>query len=144
MKTFAEKLDENRRNKQEIRASNSLTIARVSPSAEFSLAASKLAGTSLDISYDYLEQLKNYQKVYGNFQREKSGGASSSGVMIMISDGSSEPKNIDPTEMPKFEYKQPSLASVFSSSIIDMALLVLYNLIFFTGAFVSFIKFDLR
>ena len=142
---FGAKLDEERQNKQNVQAGLSLTLARISPAADFSLAAASLAGTSLAISQDFLDQAKIYQSIFKKFQQEKSGGSSGGGMtMMMITDGDEEPPNIDPSELPKFNFNQPSLSNAVSASLSDFGLLSTYTILFFFGAYLAFRKFDLR
>lgn len=142
---FGNNLDEERRNKQNIQANLSLGFARISPASEFTLAATSLAGTSLLLSQDFLNQAKTYQSIFKNFQQQKSGGSSGRGMsLMMIDDGDEEPPDIDPTELPEFNFKQSDFTQSFTSSIIDFGLLTSYSILFFFGAFLSFRKFDLR
>jgi ABC-type transport system involved in multi-copper enzyme maturation permease subunit len=144
MNIFRGKLNEERQNKLNSQAELALSISRISPASSFSLAASNLAGTSLDLGRSYQEQAKNYQKNYGDFQREKSGGSSGGGMMLMMIRDDGEPPSIDPSELPVFAFKQPRIASVFEESAIDLTILIIFNLLFFAGAFIRFNRFDLR
>jgi len=142
---FGHTLDEERRNKQAAQAGLSLNLARISPASAFTLAASSLAGTSLSMSQEFLVQAKIYQSIFKNFQQEKSGGSSGSGMtMMMITEGEEAPPDIDPTELPEFLFSRPNLTQSLSNSLIDFGLLSSYSILFFFGAFLSFRKFDLR
>jgi len=46
--------------------------------------------------------------------------------------------------MPKVEFRRISLASVLKNVMPDFILLVFYGFLFFTGAYVAFLKYDLR
>ncbi len=144
MSVFGGQLDEERQNRLNRQADLALAISRISPASSFSLAASNLAGTSLDLGRSYLEQAKNYQKIYGDFQREKSGGSSGGGMILMMINGGDEPPSIDPSELPVFNFEPPRLAEVTAASAKDFTILVLFNLLFFAGAFIRFNRFDLR
>ena len=143
MNTLISKLNEERRNKQEVQQNLSFAISRVSPATSFSFAASSLAGTSVDLMKNYKEQASNYQKVFANFQIEKTGGTTDRGLR-MVQRGGEDVETIDPAELPKFEFQNASFVESLSSSIIDIGLLFLFNIIFFAGSFVSFLRFDLR
>jgi ABC-type transport system involved in multi-copper enzyme maturation permease subunit len=144
MNIFGGKLEEERQNKLNRQAELALSISRISPASSFSLAASNLAGTSLDLGKSYQEQAKNYQRIYGDFQREKSGGSSGGRmILMMIRDGDEQP-SIDPSELPIFTFEPPRFAAVIAESAIDLTILIVFNLLFFTGAFVRFSRFDLR
>ena len=146
MNEFAEKLNEQRRNKQHEQQNLALAIARISPSTSYSLAVTNLAGTSLNMQRDYVEQADAYQNVFANFQREKTGMTTGGGIMIItrVTEEDEEPPVIDPTELPEFKYQPLNFASVFQNSITDIGLLLLYNIILFGASFVSFLRYDLR
>ena len=48
-RTFAEQINEDRRNREAVQQKLALNIARISPAASFSLASADLAGTSLEL-----------------------------------------------------------------------------------------------
>jgi ABC-2 type transport system permease protein len=144
MNSFGAKLDEERKNRQNVQSNLSLTFARISPAAQFSLASSCIAGTSLTLSQEFLDQAKNYQNVFKSFQQAKSGGSSGGRMqMIMVNEGE-EPPDIDPTELPEFVYKEANLDSIIVASLGDFGLLIIYTFIFFAGAYMAFRRFDLR
>jgi len=140
---LAGRLNEDRLNREQVQQRIALSIARLSPASVFSLASSDLAGTSLDLKQRYLEAANAYQQMYEAFIREKTG--SSGGFMIMIGGQSEkEPDPIDPMELPAFEYKQPETASFVEKSMLDLGLLLVFNLVFFAGAFITFLRYDVR
>lgn len=142
---LAGQLNEDRRNKEAAQQRVALGIARLSPTAVFSLASTNLAGTSLNLKERYQEQANAYQQSYAQFIREKTGD--NSGFMItMRSDGEEEeePPPIDTSELPQFSYEDPDTATFFEASLLDLGLLALFNLIFFAGAFVAFLRYDVR
>ena len=64
--------------------------------------------------------------------------------MFKIGDDEEEPDPIDPSEMPGFQFTHTGTVKALASSVIDLGLLALFNLIFFAGAFISFLRYDLR
>ncbi|MEM7354460.1 MAG: ABC transporter permease subunit [Acidobacteriota bacterium] len=144
------RLAEARRNRQAVQEKLAFGLARLSPAAAFSIAATGLADTALALPRHYLDQAKAYREVFERFQKEKSGGRSSGGIRIAVrvasADGETpeEEPAIDPRELPAFEYAPPSTASVVRDTAPDLALLALYNLLFFAGAFVAFLRYDVR
>ena len=140
-------LTEKRRSQQGTQQALAFGLARISPAAALNLATQNLAATSLNLESHFRSQLEQYQATYGRFQAEKSGGKRSGGGMrIQIQTGEEEiePEPIDPLELPAFDYQPPSLASGLQSAIPDLALLVGFNLLFFTASFVSFLRYDPR
>jgi hypothetical protein len=139
------RLSENRRNRQTTQQRLALGIARLSPASAFSLAAAGLAGTSLDLPQRYMSQVATYQERFASFQQEKT-GRSSGGIRMMIKTGDEEdePGPIDVTELPAFVWQPPSTSEVIRAGVFDLSVLALFNLLFFSGAFVAFLRYDVR
>jgi ABC-type transport system involved in multi-copper enzyme maturation permease subunit len=140
------RLTEERRNRQFAQQKLALGIARLSPASAFSLAASQLAGTSLGLPEHYLSQVSSYQERFAAFQQEKT-GRSGGGVRMVIKmsdDEEDEPGPIDPAELPAFVFDPPPMGSVLRAGIFDLSLLALFNLLFFSGAFLVFLRYDVR
>jgi len=144
MNEFSEKLNEERRNKENVRQDLGLGISRVSPSSVLSLALSSLAGTSMKLIRDYHTQAKNYQKIFADFQKEKTGATSGSGMMFIVRNDGNDVKKINPDELPKFVFKYPEFEETFSEALFDITILILFNILFFVLSFTAFLKYDLR
>jgi ABC-type transport system involved in multi-copper enzyme maturation permease subunit len=145
LNSFFEKLNGERTNKQNVQENVALNISRISPSASFSLATAGLAGTSLELVRQYREQAANYQKVFARFQKEKTGSTSGGGMMFIIrNDGDNKPPEVNPAELPKFDFKTQSFSAALYSSLGDFGLLIVFNIVFFGLAYYKFLKFDLR
>ncbi len=142
---FGGRLNEERSNRETVQQSVALGIARLSPTSVFSLASANLAGTSLDLKHRYAEASSSYQQAYAQFIREKTGGAGG-GFRISIrgGDDEEEPPPIDPYELPVFEYEEPASSTLINDALLDVGLLLLFNLFFFAGAFVAFLRYDVR
>jgi len=146
IRSLDERLGEERRNRQQSQQSLALGIARISPASTFSLAVSNLAGTSLTLPQEYLNQVSAYQERFAAFQTEKT-GRSAGGIRMMIKFGDEEedePGPIDPSELPAFVWTPPPTAEVIRAGIFDLSLLGLFNILFFSGAFVAFLRYDVR
>lgn len=144
---LSHRLDEERRNRQFQQQRLAFNLARISPSAVFSLATTHLAGTSLELKHHFFNEAKGYQKTYGEFQREKTGHVLGHGqVLLAIRSGGEEEEEptVDPSELPTFNYRSPSLPDMVNSAALDVGLLILFNMLFFSGAFVGFLKYDVR
>mgnify|MGYP003347480510 CR=1 FL=1 len=59
-------------------------------------------------------------------------------------DDGEEPETIDASELPEFQFQKATFSSTAKESILDLGLLILFNLVFFGGAFFAFLKYDLR
>ncbi len=139
---FAEQLNEDRRNRENVQQKLALNIARISPTASFSLASADLAGTSLELKRRFQTTANDYQEKYAQFIDEKTDGMGGGWWSRGESETQADP--IDPYELPQYNYEEPPSGELISGALPDMALLAMFNLIFFVGAFVSFLKYDVR
>lgn len=144
---FSHRLDEERKNRQIEQQRLAFNLARISPSAIFSFAATRLAETSLDLKQHFRKEALGYQSTYAEFMKEKTGMVLGPGeilIAIRRSDDEEEEQTINPNELPPFEYHPMPLSEVLNAATIDMGLLILFNLLFFAGAFVRFLRYDVR
>jgi ABC-type transport system involved in multi-copper enzyme maturation permease subunit len=142
---FSARLNEERANRQEVQSAVALGIARVSPSASFSLAAATLAGTSVSMKDRYLTAARGYQQTFGKFILDKTGMNPGGGMVFRMRTGDAEkPKPIDTHELPGFIYQPVMMADVLPPAMADLALLVLCSIVFFAVAHAAFRRYDLR
>ena len=145
MNVFVEQLNEQRAAKSDLRTSVALSLARISPTASFSLAASDLAYTSMELRTSYIEAANAYQHEFAAFMQSKDadfGGNRYRGHGRSADE--EEPDPIDTRELPLFSYQQPPVSEAIRASLPDLGLLFLFNAVFFVGAFVRFLRYDLR
>lgn len=145
-KSLTQRLNEDRMNRQRQRERFAFLFARFSPASSFTLAATELAGTSLRLKNRFVDQAVSYQQSYAQFLKEKTGGMlpGAGMVFITVDDDDKEPEPINGREIPSFVYKKPALATVINSALPDFGMLLAFNIIFFAGAFVAFLRFDVR
>ena len=147
--SLSRQLGEERQNRQRAQEKYAFTLARISPATSLSLAASHLSGTSLSLKDRFDRQARDYQEAFGKFMKEKTG--MNPGGMIRIRktiiDGESEavkPETINPRELPTTNPIRLSLAEAIYPALKDIGLLILYNFLFFAGAFIAFLRYDVR
>jgi hypothetical protein len=51
---------------------------------------------------------------------------------------------VDMSEAPKFTDPEYSFSTAIAGSLVDLGLLTLFNILAFVGAFVAFLRFDMR
>jgi ABC-type transport system involved in multi-copper enzyme maturation permease subunit len=145
MGELCSRLDEERENRSAWQSRLALGLARISPTAVFSLAATELAGTSTTLPRRFLDQAKAYQQEFGKFMVAKTGINPGGGMVIMrMVGGQEDPKPIDPRELPPFQYAPVQLAEVLPSGCMDLGLLVVFGAVFVLGAVVQFQRYDVR
>ena len=145
MNELATSLQAERENRQAVQEALALGIARISPSASFSLAATTLAGTSLAVQQRYRSAALAYQQTFGKFMLEKTGMNPGGGMVFrMVTTDSEKPKPIDPNELPPFVYRPALLADLLQGAMVDFGVLALFCILFLAVAHVAFMRYDLR
>lgn len=145
MGEFNRRLNEDRANRQRVQERLAFNLARVSPTASLSLATAALAGTSLELKNRFYDEANAYRTSFNDFLTEKT-GVDMSGRMIMwkVNDDGEEPEPIDPHEIPAFRFRNASLAESVNAALPDMGILAVLNLFLFSGAFIAFLRYDVR
>jgi ABC-type transport system involved in multi-copper enzyme maturation permease subunit len=137
---FSVLVDENRRNRELDQQRISLGLARISPAAAYELAVTTLAGTSLGLKQEFGVAALDYRRVYGRFLREKTGNVTPRQAAV-DQEGTEE---IDPREMPVFEFRETGTVALAAKFMPDLAILLIYLFVFFGLAFVAFLRYDVR
>ncbi|MEZ4701891.1 MAG: ABC transporter permease subunit [Rhodothermales bacterium] len=147
MATLTDQLNTERYNRQLVQQRWAFGLARLSPAAAFTMAITDLAGTSLGAESHFMQAVRDYQTSFKAFQEEKAGMSSGGGFMIMMrstTEEQPEPEKIDINEVPAFTYAPPTFQETLPTAIWNIGLLLLYNVVFFAGAFFAFTRFDVR
>ncbi len=146
MNAYGQRLNEERSNAQAVQERFAFGLARVSPSAVFSLLTTSVAATGVHLKDEYKLQALQYQKQYAEFFKGKTGRNPSGSFMFRMTtdDDQKEKKKINTAEMPAFAFVQPPIAAALGPVIMDFGILALFNIVFFAGAFVAFLRFDAR
>jgi len=137
---FAALLNENRRNRELVQQRLSLGLARISPAAAYTLAITTLAGTSLNLKQQFDDSAHDYRRVYARFLLEKTGRVTPRPAAV----GRQGTEEINPQEMPVFELREIGTAAAAAKTLPDLAILLIYFIVFFALAFVAFLRYDVR
>jgi ABC-2 type transport system permease protein len=149
---FSQQLNEEARNRKSEQQRLAFSLSRFSPASAYQLAALNLAGTDAGLKTRYEDAMQNYRTEfteYADKKQKKSGGMggfriefnSNTGVKI----GSDRDKGtLDLSDMPKFTPPEHTYAAALAPTLIDFGLLGLYTLAAFAGAFVRFLRYDVR
>ena len=148
---FFDKITDAAMNKRNQLERLALNLSRISPVSSYQLAVMNLCGTDLSMYKRYDDAIKEYRTNYNAFIEKKQketggfGGYSisfSSKGGFKFSDGRG--KAVDTKDMPKFTYSEASIGEAVAPSIIDMSIIIILTLGAFAGAYISFLKYDLR
>ena len=150
---YNRKMNEDLRNAKLEQERLAFTLSRFSPASAYQLTAMNLGGTNTSIKKRYEDQLYAYRETFMDYvekkqaeereervkqaQKQQQGGR----MMVFLGSGS-EP--IDASDMPRFVPQQQSLAAVLKPSMVDFGLLAMFTIVAFAGAFVAFVRYDVR
>jgi ABC-type transport system involved in multi-copper enzyme maturation permease subunit len=129
-----------------------LTLSRFSPASSYMLAAMNLAGTDLEEKNRYEDAMNEHRDRFNNFISEKEKEDGLAGRVMITFDSESgfnirqgrDEGSLDLSQLPVFSAPVHTFSEALRPAIIDMAILALYIFIAFAGAFVMFLKYDVR
>jgi ABC-type transport system involved in multi-copper enzyme maturation permease subunit len=109
----------------------------------FSYAITNMTNTGLTVKHDFYSSAINFNilmndQVYSKIWRDEfvfgeSGSASQGGYY-----------EVPPKEVSSFSFNPPKFSEALSQSWVNILLLVIYNVLFFVGGYVSFLRYDVR
>ena len=126
-------------------------FACLSPAVIYQRACEAFANTGISRCVHLYKQVKQYGAGLKEFIRSKD--AEDSESLHLINPGREtvqgswkaiSHKPVDFDTVPKFQERDPRLGESLRWAIWDIGLLVLFNLVFFAAAFVSFLRYDVR
>ena len=131
-------------------------LSRFSPASSYQLGAMALAGTDIRVKTRYEDAINNYRNQFYQYVDEKKEETGDKGQIMMaisLSDdgnqsmsigGSRSKEKLDVSAVPRFAAPEMALKEVVEPVIVDFGLLILYALLAFTGAFIAFLRYDVR
>jgi ABC-type transport system involved in multi-copper enzyme maturation permease subunit len=132
------------------------SLSRISPTALFQYASENIAQAGTKREEQFLKDARNYANIYDNYILEKLGklvGTSqwSFSTTMMINGkpvyiGSPRPEEYqgDKSDFPQFAESRPSLARSLRNALLDIAGLIVWNLVLALLAFSAFLRADVR
>ena len=126
-------LDENP-NRQSLLA---LNISRISPAAVYYNAAAILAETDLGSFWRFMEQTRHYRREWVEYLRDEEIFSSR---RWFTEDGAQG--DLDLSGMPRFKEQGEGIGGSLQRAVPDIMILAVLNLLFFMGAFISFLRYD--
>jgi hypothetical protein len=138
------------------RAMMARNLARISPTALLEFASESIAQTGLIQEEQFEKDARNYSNIYDDYILKKVGkvvGTSPwsfstnielNGKSIYIGSPQPEEYNGDKSDFPRFEENKPTILRSLKNALLDLAGLILWNLVLAILAFVAFIRCDVR
>lgn len=122
-----------KRNGQQMLA---LNLSRVSPASALTFGALSLGRTGIHEHQRFLNSVKAYKPVFTQWVNAKMIGTANF-------QGGQQPKPVL-DDMPLHEYTPMNLSESFSLALPDIVVMIFMIIVLFAGAFVSFLKYDIR
>ena len=150
---YEERLMEDLDNRRHRQQAVGFALARFSPAAAYQLAAMSLAGTNIGLKSNYQDAIADYRRDFLAYVDKKTAEAGPGEGAVMISMDSengmsiNSPRSnsgVDAADRPRFVAPVYDYRSTIRSVMLDSGLLVLFMLVAFSAAYVSFLRFDVR
>ena len=132
-------------NQMVMQVNSGRNFTRISPTAIYQYVSEAIIGTGVDRFANLYTQIKRYKEILKNYILDKDKGDPDSPHLlnewhsVCISQ-----KPVDFKSIPQFEERDLPLGASLHQAILDIGLLLLFNVVFFMGAFVSFLRYDVR
>ena len=148
------RVNENLRNAKSEQERLAFLMSRISPASAFKLTAMNLGGTNTSMKNRYEDQMLVYRNDYNAYINSKwqaeqeeqaqilAGQRQGGGATIVFAGSGNQA--IDTSDMPQFIASRESVAEVIQASLLDFGLLALFTLLAFSGAFLAFVRYDIR
>jgi ABC-type transport system involved in multi-copper enzyme maturation permease subunit len=114
-------------------------ISMTSPLSDFTYLATDLSSTGIRSMIHFNRIAENWWGVFRNYRAKKTAALKEKDPTIDVWNTA-----VDVSDRPRFQYQQEALLDRFKGTIRFFVILAVFNLIFFTAAFFSFIKYDVR
>lgn len=146
----------NFRNAMKQRTNTARNMSRLSPTALFQYASEGIANSGPFRQEHFMEDVQVFSKIYDDYIQSKLGkvvgtsnwsfgtGMMFKGEYVDISSPSPEEYNGDKSDFPRFVESESSITLTLRDAFLDIAGLLLWNLILAVLAFIAFIRCDVR
>ena len=135
-----EKLNEEHLDAQIAQIQLARSITRISPASSVRYAIESLAGTGFTRHVQFLEQVRRYANEFRTFLIETDRIDPDSPHALGPQEGTSQ-KPVSFESIPKFE-DRIRFSGAYTAAATDILLLLLFFVVLFTGAFLSFLRVD--
>lgn len=113
-----------------------VNLSRISPASALMFASMSLARTGINEHERFLNSVKTYKPIFTKWVNEKMMRS------VDIETGETGKPKLD--DMPQHEFIPEKLSDSFKRMLPDLVLMVFLIILFFVGAYVSFIRYDVR
>jgi ABC-type transport system involved in multi-copper enzyme maturation permease subunit len=150
------RMEQGYQNKQQRLAGLAIGLSRISPASALTYASMGLADTGIESQDHFLALARAYKEKFAAYaylkfqeeQRQRDEAMRSQRPMTSRAGVTYLPdiqqKPIAVKDMPMFQHQKEPLSDALGRITVDLALMALLTVAFFAGAYVSFLKYDVR
>jgi ABC-type transport system involved in multi-copper enzyme maturation permease subunit len=136
VQTRMELLGSNYENRFMQQVSLAMVMSRISPSACFTYASTAFAGTGVDAYTGFVRYVHmDFRREFENSMHEVREASESAGSGVGA---------VDVKKLPVFAPEEQTIQLSLKKSLIDVGLLCGYATLFFLGAFIKFLRYDVK
>jgi len=119
-------------------------LSRISPSAAYVYAATQITGTGIADFRALRQDIKRFGGEYEDTMRRirEERRKQTKDIEDQAQRQQIMNAKVDIEQLPKFRFHERSFSECINSSLIDLVLLVIFNVLFFLGAFLKFMRYD--
>jgi len=149
---FSRTLLEDHRNRKAVQERLAFTLSRFSPASAYQLTTMNLAETDIHLKSRYETTLEQYKQAFVDYvEKKQKASGNMGGIRVTFNsetgldiDVGRNSGSLDFSDMPRFQEIRQSFNEIIAPSIIDFSLLILYCIAALVGAFVVFLRYDVR
>ena len=131
-------LEEFYREKLNSQISITQNLARLSPSASYLFATTRLAGTGATLAEHFDKAERRFRKDAEDFNRKAREGVEWGRQGPVVKD----PDWLNIESVPRFEMFEERLADSVDAAMMDILLLIIYNVVFLMASYLFFLRYD--
>ncbi len=135
-----ERLEEAFRNRYQARLNLAVALARFSPAFAFNSATVRLAGTGMDRQARFLSVYDQYYAQHRTWYVDAVDGSH----LKRINPDKYGEYTWDLSDMPRFTYRERWPEGEVQAAMVDVGILAIWGVLFFVGAYVKMLRYDVR
>jgi len=114
-----------------------INLSRISPASALTFSTMSLARTGLDEHERFLASIRTYKPIFTKWANAKM-------MRTLDFSGTGQPAKVVLDDMPQHKFEPETLSKSLARTIPDFGLMLFLIIVFFAGAYVSFLKYDAR
>jgi ABC-type transport system involved in multi-copper enzyme maturation permease subunit len=149
---YSVRVNEDLRNRMSGQEHLAFALSRVSPASAYQLASMSLAGTGVSLKTRYEDAMREYRTAFTRYvdrKQKETGGQGGFRITVDSQTGFhfSAPRErgtLDVSDLPSFLPPRVRFSETAPPALIDAGMLAVFSLVTFAGAFLAFLRYDVR